>query len=59
MWLTAVYWQKIMHVDVEDRVRQCCDGQKGNMRVESWVKQIKGVGPTYRMYIMCDERDRK
>lgn len=58
MWLTTVFWQKIMHVDVEDRVRQCCDRQKGN-RVESWAKQIKGVSPTYRTYIMCDERYRE
>jgi len=57
--LAAVYWQKIMHMDVEDRVRQWCERQKGNMKVESWAKQIKGVSPTYRMYIMCDERDRE
>lgn len=57
--MTAVHWQKIMHMDVEDRVRQCCERQKGNMGVESSAKQIRGVSPTYRMYIMCDERDRE
>jgi hypothetical protein len=46
-------------MDVEDRVRQCCERQKGNMGVESSAKQIRGVSPTYRMYIMCDERDRE
>jgi hypothetical protein len=59
MWLTVEYWRKIMHMDVEDRVRQCCERQKGNMRVERWAKQMKGVSPTYRIYIICDERDSK
>lgn len=59
MWLTVEYWQKIMHMDVEDRVRQYCERQKGTMRVERQAKQMKGVSPTYRMYIMYDERDSK
>lgn len=27
-------------MDVEDRVRQCCDRQKSNMRVESRLKEL-------------------
>ena len=57
--MTDVYWHKMMHMDVEDRVRQCGERQNGSMRVESWAKQIKGVSPTYRMCLMCDERDRE
>jgi hypothetical protein len=41
MWLTAEYWQKMMRMDVEDRVRQCCEKREGNMRVESWASRLK------------------
>jgi hypothetical protein len=30
-----------MHVDIQDPVRQCCEWQKGNMRLESWTKKMK------------------
>jgi hypothetical protein len=30
-----------MHMDIQDPVRQCYERQKGNMRVESWVKNMK------------------
>jgi hypothetical protein len=41
VWLTVKYWQRIMHMGIEDPVRQCYEWKKGNMRFESWAKAIK------------------
>jgi hypothetical protein len=41
MWLTVKYWQRIMHMDVQDPVKQCYERQKCNMRFESWAKKMK------------------
>jgi hypothetical protein len=41
MWLAVKYWQRIMHMDIQDTVRQCYEWQKGNMRFESWTKKMK------------------
>jgi hypothetical protein len=35
MWLAVQYWQRIMHMDIHDPVRQCYEWQKGNTRFES------------------------
>jgi hypothetical protein len=40
-WLTVKYWQRIMHMDIQDPVRLCYEWQKGNMRFLSWAKNIK------------------
>jgi hypothetical protein len=42
MWLAVKYWQRIMHMDIQDPVRQCYEWQKGNVRFESWTKKMKG-----------------
>lgn len=40
MRLTDKYWQQIMRVDTySNPVRQCHEWQKGNMRLESWLKE--------------------
>jgi hypothetical protein len=41
VWLAVKYWQRIMHMGVQDPVRQCYECQKGNMRFESWAKKMK------------------
>jgi hypothetical protein len=41
MWLAVKYWQRMMHMDIQDLVRQCYEWQKGNMRFESWAKKMK------------------
>jgi hypothetical protein len=51
MWLTVQYWQRIIHMDNRDPVRQCYEWQKVNMRFESWAKKMKeeleSIGPAY------------
>jgi hypothetical protein len=41
MWLAVQYWQRIMHVGIQDQVRQCYEWQKASMRFESWAKKMK------------------
>jgi hypothetical protein len=41
MWLAVKYWQRIMHMDIQDPLRQCYEWQKGNMTFESWAKKVK------------------
>jgi hypothetical protein len=41
MWWAVQYWQRIIHMDIQDPVRQCYEWQKGNMRFESWTKKMK------------------
>jgi hypothetical protein len=43
MWLTA---KCIMHMDIEDPVRECYEWQRGCMNFECWtntLKETKGV----------------
>jgi hypothetical protein len=41
MWLAVKHWQQIMHMDIQDLVRQCYKCHKGNMRFKSWAKKMK------------------
>jgi intein-encoded DNA endonuclease-like protein len=41
MWLAVKQWQQIKHMDIQDPVRQCYEWQKGNLRFESWAKEMK------------------
>jgi hypothetical protein len=58
MWLTVRHWQRIMHMDVHDPVRQCYEWQKGNMRMERWAKKMKEeVGSIGLAYIWYSQQE--
>jgi hypothetical protein len=41
IWLGVKSWQQIMHIDIQDMVRQCYEWQKCDLRFKSWAKKMK------------------